>query len=134
MKMAASPCKQAYLLLQSKNMGDTTINRVMESSLSFIRDCDSSFRAVVHWELSEELRNIACPKDFVNYRKMGRTLFVAEIRGKYTTLDASPPQEFACSTGRSTTWSGTWTRPRHIDRSISIKSILVMLGLFTSIL
>jgi len=47
-------------------MRDTSINRVMKTSLSFVGDGDDSFTSIMDWNIKQELRNVACSKHLVN--------------------------------------------------------------------
>ena len=95
--------KLTNLLLECKNMGDTAINWILKSGLSFIWDCDCSFTTVTHRKVSKKLWDIACTKDLMNGCKMGSTLLMAKIRCKNTTSHTFSSQEFAGSTRRSWT-------------------------------
>jgi len=95
-----------HLLLEGKNMRNTSVNGILESGLSFVRDCDSSLTAVCNWEVREEFGDIACSKDFMNGSKVCSSLLMAKVRSKNTSLHTFPPQKLA-----STAWR---TKPCHI--------------------
>lgn len=90
-----------YLLLESKNMRDTSINGVLKPGLSFIRDCNGGLAAFAHREVSKEFGDITSTKNLVNGCKMGSSLFMAEVRSKNTAPHTFPPQEFASTTRRA---------------------------------
>lgn len=91
--------KKANLLLKGENMGDTAIDGILKPSLSFIRDGNSGFATITHRKVSEELRHIASSKNLVYSWEMRSSLFMAEIRSKNTPPHTFPPQEFAGTTG-----------------------------------
>jgi len=91
-------------------MSNTAINWILKSSLSFIRDGDSSFTTVTHRKVSKELWNITCSKNLMNGCKMSGTLFMAKVRSKNTTSHTLSSQEFAGSTRRTSHVGIFWLR------------------------
>ena len=95
---------QLNLLLQSKNGGHTTINRIRQPCLSLIGYGDHRLVAAVHRNMQQELRHVACAKHLVHGCETCCTLVWTKVGCKDAPADALPPQELACPTWRSNCW------------------------------
>lgn len=81
-------------------MRDTAIDRILQPSLSFVRDRDRGLAAVGDREVSEKLGSVACPEDLVDGREVRGAEFVAEVRGKDAAIDTLSSKKLASSTRR----------------------------------
>lgn len=64
-------------------MRDATINRITETSLSFIADGDYGIETFVSWDVEEEFRDVACAEHLVHGREVGGTLLGIKVWCKY---------------------------------------------------
>lgn len=64
-------------------MGDTSIDRVADASLSLIGNGDDGLTSVVDGEVREELGDVARAKHLVDGREPCRALLGAEVRREY---------------------------------------------------
>lgn len=94
---------ELYLLLKSKDVSNTAINRVPEPRLSLITNGDHGVEALLWRDVKEELRHIAGSKHLMHRREMSRALFRVEIRREYASSHTLPPQELACPAWPATT-------------------------------
>lgn len=94
-------------------MRDTTIYRIMKTSLSFVGDGDNSFTSIMDWNVKQELRDVACSKHLVNSCKSCCSLLRWEVRCEYTIWCTLPPQELACTTWWTCSCSRTVTGRCH---------------------
>jgi len=86
------------LLLQGKNMGNTSINGVSDPCLSFIGDSDNRLTAFSNRDMQQQLRYITSTKNLMNGCKSSRPLFRAKVRRKNTIGRTFSPEKLACST------------------------------------
>nr|GMD61001.1 hypothetical protein BHE74_00017168 [Ipomoea batatas] len=99
--------RRRNLLLESKDVRNAAINGILKPGLSFIGDGNGGLGAVPNGEMREKLRSITGTKNLMDGCKMGSSLFMAEIGGKNTALNAFSSQEFAGTT------RGATCRPTH---------------------
>lgn len=80
-----------HLLLKSKDVSNTAIDGISESSLSLKTNGDNRIEPLVNRDVVEELRHVASSKHLMNRGKVGRPLFRVKVRGKYTPRHTLPP-------------------------------------------
>jgi hypothetical protein len=95
------------LLLQGKNMCNTSINGVSDPCLSLIGNSDNRLITIGNRDMQQQLGNITSTKNLMNGCKPSSPLFRAKIRCKDTIGGTFPPEKLACST-RRTSASHRW--------------------------
>lgn len=95
----------AYLLLEGEDVGDATVDGILEPRLGLVGDGDGRLGSIGHGEVHEDLGEVTSPEHLVDRREVGRSLFMAEVRGEDAAPHALPPQELASPAGRA--------KPRH---------------------
>lgn len=86
------------LLLQCKDCGHATVNRVREPGLSLIGDGNGSVMAAVGRNAPENLGDVVGAKHLVDGGEAGNPLIGVKVGGKDAATDAFPPKELACTT------------------------------------
>lgn len=89
---------ETSLLLESKDVSNTTINGVSHPSECFVGDSSSGITSVVYRQVQQQLGDIARSEHLVNRRKVAWGLVVAEVRSENALARAFSPKELARST------------------------------------
>lgn len=100
----------SYLLLKSKDVRNTAVNRISEAWLCFIANGDDCIKPLGHRNAQEKLGHIASPKNFVHSSKMGCTLLCIKIRSEDTTRNTFSSEKLASATRATSTTTTTTHR------------------------
>lgn len=87
------------LLLESKDMSDTAVDRVPEPSLRLVADRNHRIEPLVNRDMRQQLWHITRPENLVHGRKVRRALLGVEVGRKDAPRDALPPEELARPAG-----------------------------------
>ena len=88
----------AHLLLEGKDMGNTTVDRISHPGLGFIGNCDHSLTPIRHRHMKQQFGNITSTKHLMDRRKLGRALLRGEVGCENAVGGALPAEELACTT------------------------------------
>lgn len=111
---------ETYLVLQCKDCGDATINRVGEACLSLIADSEDSIVAAVGRDVHEKFGDVAGAKHLVDGSKASSPLIGAKMGSEDAGgMHAFSPKEFACTARRMYSNSGRRRRFRLRPRPLT---------------